>query len=75
MGLLKDAEGNLVPPSRLEIPNKRVLLPELDGFNFAELSLRSRLSIKRASCRVEVIKVGSKANMKYEVFERLNTGG
>jgi len=40
-----------------------------------DLSLQARLSIKRAGCRVEVIKIGSKPNMKYEVFERLNTGG
>lgn len=39
------------------------------------LSLKARLSIKRAGCRVEVIKTSSKPKMKYEVFERLNTGG
>ncbi len=75
MGHLKDAEGKPIAPSRLAIPNNRVMLVELDGFTFEELSLRSRLSIKRASCRVEVLKVGSKAHMKYEVFERLHTGG
>lgn len=42
---------------------------------FSELSLQARLSIKRSGCRVEVIKSGSKSTMKYEVFERLNTGG
>ncbi len=75
MGSLRDEKDQPCPPSRLEIPNPRMLLTGLDGFTFDDLSLRSRLSIKRASCRVEVIKVGSKANMKYEVFERLNTGG
>jgi hypothetical protein len=52
-----------------------VFLPSLDGASFQDLSLRSQLTIKRASCRVEVIKVGSLPKMKYEVFERLNTGG
>lgn len=42
---------------------------------FSELTLRSRLSLKRASCRVEVLKVGSSVDAKYDLFERLNTGG
>ena len=50
-------------------------LPSLEGVLFNDLSLKARLSIKRAGCRVEVIKTGSKPKMKYEVFERLNTGG
>ena len=47
----------------------------MEDIGFLDLSLQARLSIKRAGCRVEVIKIGSKPNMKYEVFERLNTGG
>ncbi|WP_125834047.1 DUF262 domain-containing protein [Pseudomonas sp. o96-267] len=50
-------------------------IPLLEGFTFEELSMRSKLTLKRTYCRVEVIRVGSASNMKYEVFERLNTGG
>lgn len=81
MGHLRDPDKpNLRrEPTRLAALGTRLrsamILPGLDGMTFDELSLRSRLSIKRASCRVEVIKVGSRSSMKYEVFERLNTGG
>jgi Protein of unknown function DUF262 len=76
MGVLKDPEGADVPPSQLGFASKENhRLPLLDGFRFEDLSLRSRLTLKRAYCRVEVIKVGSAPLMKYDVFERLNTGG
>ena len=75
MGVLKDAEGNQAPPSRLIRAGRKSQLPALEGVLFNDLSLKARLSIKRSGCRVEVIKTGSKPKMKYEVFERLNTGG
>ncbi|AJE22736.1 Hypothetical protein Achr_33290 [Azotobacter chroococcum NCIMB 8003] len=63
-------------PERLGFSSKKgSRLPLLEGFTFEELSMRSKLTLKRTYCRVEVIRVGSAANMKYEVFERLNTGG
>lgn len=73
-GSLKDADGNPVPPSRI-VADEGAVLPELDGLSYEDLSLRSRLSIRRAGCRVEVVKVGSGKRMKYDLFERLNTGG
>lgn len=75
MGVLKDAAGNLIPSSRLVKAGHKPKLPSAKDMSFSELSLQARLSIKRAGCRVEVIKIGSKPTMKYEVFERLNTGG
>jgi hypothetical protein len=75
MGLLKDSNGSLVPPSRLVKAGRKPRLPSIEGALFKDLSLKARLSLKRAGCRVEVIKTGSKPTMKYEVFERLNTGG
>lgn len=63
-------------PDRLGFSSKKgSKLPLLEGFSFDELSMRSKLTLKRTYCRVEVIRVGSASNMKYEVFERLNTGG
>jgi hypothetical protein len=75
-GILNDATGTRVAPSRISFSAKeRQKLPHLDGCAFDQLSLRSRLAIRRLPCRVEVIKVGSAPQMKYDVFERLNTGG
>jgi hypothetical protein len=76
MGTLRDPlNGQLKPPSRLVKGEHNPRLPTMDGMGFSDLSLQARLSIKRAGCRVEVIKIASKSTMKYEVFERLNTGG
>ena len=75
LGVLRDEEGNGPIPAVLTDAGKRSKLPSLEGVRFSDLSLRTQLMIKRAGCRVEVIKTGSKVNMKYEVFERLNTGG
>ncbi|MCJ2129410.1 DUF262 domain-containing protein [Methylobacterium sp. E-045] len=76
MGVRKDLQGNIASPSRLSFSVKDDRkLPLLEGFTYEKMSLRSRLTLKRTYCRVEVIKVGSAPNMKYDVFERLNTGG
>jgi hypothetical protein len=76
MGVRKDIDGKQVPSSRLSFSVKDDhKLPLLDGFTYETMSLRSRLTLKRTYCRVEVIKTGSAPNMKYDVFERLNTGG
>ena len=73
-GVLRDADAVAVPPSRLAA-DEGASLPSLDGKCFEDLTLRTRLSIRRAGCRVEVVKVGSGRRMKYDLFERLNTGG
>jgi len=75
MGVLRDSTKNPLPPSTLVKAGRKPRLPSMESMSFLELSLKARLSIKRAGCRVEVIKVGSQPMMKYDVFERLNTGG
>jgi len=75
MGVLKDTTGATCAPSTLVRTGRRPRLPSLEGVQFEDLPLQARLAIKRAGCRVEVIKTGSKPTMKYEVFERLNTCG
>jgi hypothetical protein len=75
MGVLKDADGRACSASTLVGTGRRPRLPSLQGMRFTDLPLQARLMIKRSGCRVEVIKTGSKSTMKYEVFERLNTGG
>jgi len=73
-GVLRDADEVAAPPSRL-VADDGAALPALDGKRFEDLTLRTRLSIRRAGCRVEVVKVGSGLRMKYDLFERLNTRG
>jgi len=51
------------------------LVPALEGFSAKTLPDRYVLNIKRAVCRVEIIKWDSKWDMRYELFSRLNTGG
>ena len=51
------------------------LLDALEGFNIDNLPKRYRLNIKRAVCRIEIIKWDSQWDMRYELFSRLNTGG
>ncbi|MEY9726280.1 DUF262 domain-containing protein [Bradyrhizobium yuanmingense] len=76
MGVKKDQQGTPIPGPALSFAAKADRkLSQLNGFTFEELSLKSRLNLKRMYCRVEVIKVGSAPTMKYDVFERLNTGG
>lgn len=73
-GILRDTENKKWPPLKL-VADESATLPALDSETFRSLSLRSRLSLRRAGCRVEVVKVGSGRRMKYDLFERLNTGG
>lgn len=51
------------------------LLPALVGFTSKDMPEKYNLNIKRAVCRVEIIKWDSKWDMRYELFSRLNTGG
>lgn len=51
------------------------LIRELDGYSCGDLPLKTQLNIKRASCRVEIIKWNSKYDLRFELFNRLNTGG
>lgn len=51
------------------------LIRELDGYKCRDLPLKVQLNIKRSSCRVEIIKWNSKYDLRFELFNRLNTGG
>lgn len=78
-GILKNAEGKKVAPSTLEGTR---FLPSLadkhwqtwnEGDNAIDKSMQ--LQIKRARIRVEILLKESDENAKYELFQRLNTGG
>ncbi|GHT77615.1 hypothetical protein AGMMS50262_19100 [Bacteroidia bacterium] len=51
------------------------LIRELEGYSCNDLPLKIQLNIKRSSCRVEIIKWNSKYDLRFELFNRLNTGG
>lgn len=51
------------------------LMEALEGYTFKTLSLKYQLNIRRAVCRVEVIKWDSKIDMRYELFKRINSYG
>ena len=47
----------------------------LEGFSYNTLPNVFKLNIKRATCRVEILKWNSNYDMRFELFNRLNTGG
>lgn len=51
------------------------LTSELENLACKDLPLKLQLNIKRATCRIEIIKWNSVFDMRYELFNRLNTGG
>ncbi|WP_368246511.1 DUF262 domain-containing protein [Clostridium paraputrificum] len=51
------------------------LIKELEGYSSRNLPPLFIKNIKRTYCRVEIIKWDSEYDMRYELFNRLNTGG
>jgi uncharacterized protein with ParB-like and HNH nuclease domain len=51
------------------------LIKELNNQTIKEMTVRDRLIIKRSSIRVVVVKRQSDEYFRYELFNRLNTGG
>jgi len=47
----------------------------LEGFNYETIPNPFRLNIKRSTCRVEILRWNSNYDMRFELFNRLNTGG
>ena len=63
-----------------KIGNKWVLkaggiIESLEGFNIDTLPTKLKINLKRAVCRVEILRGDSSTSMKYELFKRLNSGG
>ena len=72
VGTLKNGDGNVVGPSRLEGTN---LVPALAGTTWDSLPFPQRLDLRRSRIRVEILKKESDEEAKFELFQRLNTGG
>lgn len=79
-GLLRLADGSIASPSVLEGTK---FLPSLEGMLWElapkdkgkEIGKALQIQIKRARLRVEILKPESDPTAKYELFQRLNTGG
>ena len=79
MGILRKDEDKLYPPSIME---GTTLLPSLGGKLWEKeddeansLTSAQRIEVKRTRIRVEILQKGSSPNAKFELFQRLNTGG
>lgn len=66
-------------PKKSELNNWRMskgdIIEGLLSLSIVELPLKYQLNIKRAACRIEIIKWNSDYDMRFELFNRLNTGG
>ena len=51
------------------------LIKNLEGFTIDTLPVGLKINLKRAVCRVEILRGESTNSMKYELFKRLNSGG
>ncbi|KJQ61425.1 DUF262 domain-containing protein [Streptococcus cristatus] len=51
------------------------IIKDLEGFDANTLPQKYKLNIKRAVCRVEILRGESNTSLKYELFKRLNSGG
>lgn len=51
------------------------LIKEIDGFGYTELTPKTQMTIKRFVCRIEILNWNSEIDIRYELFNRLNTGG
>ena len=51
------------------------LIKDLNNFKYDQLSTKLQLNIKRYVCRIEVLNWNSEIDVRYELFNRLNTGG
>lgn len=79
-GILQDENRKLIPPFT---PSGTKLLPSLDGLRWlpvdddenTALPMSIRLDVERTRIRVEILKRESDQRAKYELFQRLNTGG
>lgn len=80
VGALREPDGTVRSPSSLE---GTLYLPSLKGKMWESSEADSdigiggaqQLQIKRGRMRVEILKQESDARAKYELFQRLNTGG
>jgi len=50
------------------------LVPELFGQTYSTIPIKLKTTLKRSVCRVEIVRWDSTEDVRYELFNRLNTG-
>lgn len=74
VGILKDGDKGLDKKNDWQLmEGDRVI--GLEGYTYRDLPQKFKYALKRAVCRVEILKWNSSYDMRYELFNRLNTGG
>lgn len=68
-------ELKILPEKNNWALSKGGLVTLFEGHSCDSLPLRLKLNIKRVACRIEIVRWNSKYDMRYELFNRLNTGG
>lgn len=76
MGILKNENGEKIKPLILDSTD---YLPSLKGYGWStgekQFTKIQQLDFKRSRMDVIIVKKGSDSKAKYELFQRLNTGG
>lgn len=73
-GLLKSEEKKITAKNNWVLQEGSII-GSFTSFKCEDLPLKYQLNIKRYACRVEVAKWDSEYDMRFELFNRLNTGG
>ncbi len=69
-GILKNSDKN-----NFKLGESSLIKELLKGCDHTQMPVKLLLSIKRSVCRVEILRWDSGFDMRYELFNRLNTGG
>ena len=76
MGKLPDENGHLPDEEgQLVLTNGASYLPMLEGMTWRKMPRPLQLDFRRARLDVAIIQRGGDAGAKYDLFDRLNTGG
>lgn len=63
-----------MPEKNNSILSEGEMVKELEGTTIENLPIKLKTTIKRAVCRVEIVRWDSNEDIRYELFNRLNTG-
>lgn len=70
-GILKN---DISDKNFFKLDKSELIGDETEGIDIHSLPLKLKLTIQRAVCRVEILRWDSSLDMRYELFNRLNTG-
>lgn len=65
---------NSMPEKNNSTLSQGEMVKELEGITIDNLPVKLKTTIKRAVCRVEIVRWDSNEDIRYELFNRLNTG-